>query len=256
MKTSANIPKVSGIYRISIGPRTFYWGQSQNLRKRDSAHLYYLRSGAHNNRHLQASFNKHGEAAYTFEVSLLCPVEDLDMQEQFALDIYHGTPGCVNVAVCAEAPARGRKQSEEEILRRALSNTGRKRSDTQRARIGESLRRSPAAQAHRAAMFARKVGVPRSEETRKKISKAKTGVPLPAQVRDAKRARNPNILVERSDGSVEIWPSQNSLSTGLGFKNAGVVSNWLAGRQAIPAKYNIASISRTELTATINPEAL
>jgi len=208
-KTSAKPPKTSGIYRISIGPRTFYSGQAQNLRKRARNHLTALRCGGHGNRHLQASFDKHGESAYTFEVSLLCPVEDLNLQEQLCLDIYHGTPGCANIAKVAEASQRGLK---------------------------------------------------RSDETKAKMSKAKLGVTKTAEhagaIREARRALHPNILVERPDGSVEIWPSQKSLARGLGFKNAGSVSMWLSRRQPIPAKHNITSIALTDLPVTINPEEL
>lgn len=111
MKTSTDIPKAPGIYRISIGPRTFYWGQAQDLRVRDMFHRSCLRRGVHHNSHLQASFDKHGD--YTFEVSLLCPVEDLDMQEQFCLDIWWRTEGCANTAQCAYAPTRGLKHGKE-----------------------------------------------------------------------------------------------------------------------------------------------
>ena len=209
LKTSTNIPKASGIYRISIGPRTFYFGQAQDLYGREASHRSQLRAGKHNNRRLQNSFDKHGEGAYTFEVSLLCPVEDLNMQEQFAIDIYHGTPGCANIAMVAEATQRGLRRSEAD-----------------KAKMSEAL-----------------MGVTKTAEHAEAL-------------RAGQRALHPNILVERCDGSVEIWPSQKSLAMSLGFKTHGAVSEWLAGRSPIAAKHNIASISRTELTATINPEAL
>jgi len=225
MKTSADIPKAPGIYRISIGPRTFYWGQAENLRKRASNHLNSLRRGVHGNLRLQASFDKHGEVAYKYEVSLLCPVEDLNMQEQFALDIFHGTPGCANVATVAEASRRGLKHSDES----------------------------------KAKMSAAQMGHTVSDEARAKISAAHTGVPKTPEAAAASRngilAAHPNIHVVYTDGREEIWPSQKSLAISLGHKTQGPLSNWFSGHRPIPAKYDIASISRTDLPATINPES-
>lgn len=226
MKTSTDIPKAPGIYRISVGPRTFYWGQAQDLWKRASDHLSALRRGDHSNERLQRSFDKHGEEAYSYEVSLLCPVEDLDMQEQFCLDTYHGTPGCANIAMVAAAPGRGLAHTEET-----------------RAKIAESL-----------------TGRRHSAESRMKVSETKRGVPHSAEHaaanRKVKRDAFPNVLVRYADGCEEIWPSQKSLGLYLGYVSAGSVGDWLKGRSRIPAKHNIASISRTDLPATINPEAL
>lgn len=243
MKTSTDIPKAPGIYRISIGPRTFYWGQAQDLRARAGSHLSALKSGYHKNPHLQASFDKHGESAYKYEVSLLCPVEDLDMQEQFCLDIYHGTPGCANVAKVAESNWRGLRHSEETKAKIAAARTGCKHSDEARAK-----------------MSAAAAGRKHSDESRAKMSSDRKGVrrtpKAAAASRDGARAKNPNILVVYAGGREEVWPSQRSLATSLGYKSPGPISVWLAGRNPIPAKYNIASISRTDLPATINPEAL
>ena len=276
-KTSAKLPKAPGIYRISIGPRAFYWGQSQNLRARGQQHLNALKRGDHKNPRLQASFNKHGEAAYTFEVSLLCPVEDLDMQEQFALDIFHGTPGCANSAKCAEAVGRGMTHSEEARAKISEANKGRVASAETRAKMSEANKgkkktpetRAKMSEARKgwvysaetlAKMSEAKKGKTPSAETRAKMSAALKGVPATpeaaASVRNATRAKHPNILVVYTDGREEVWPSQGSMRHSLGLKSAGPISDWLFGRRSIPAKYNILSISRTDLLATINPEAL
>ena len=243
MKTSPEIQKAPGIYRISIGPRTFYWGQAQNLRARAGSHLSALRRGDHGNQQLQRSFDKHGEAAYVFEVSLLCPEDDLDMQEQFALDIFHGTAGCANVALVAEASARGLRRSDETKAKMSAAQTGKKPSDETRAKISAANK-----------------GRKHSAEARAKISAAQMGVPrtpeAAAASRNGRRAQHPNILVVYTGGREEVWPSQSSLGVSLGYKNNGPISLWLTGREQIPAKYNIASISRTDLPATIDPEAL
>ena len=38
-----------GLYQIKVGPRTTYYGQSQDLRKREHGHLHHLRKGTHHN---------------------------------------------------------------------------------------------------------------------------------------------------------------------------------------------------------------
>jgi len=243
LKTSTNIPKAPGIYRISIGPRTFYWGQAQSLGKRRDAHIHHLRRGIHHNSRLQRSFDKHGEAAFTFEVSLLCPVEDLDMQEQFCLDTYHGTPGCANVAKCAEASGRGLVRSE-----------------ATKAKIAEAHRGVPKSAEHRAKLAEARRGVASPVETRAKIAEAHRGVPKSAEhaaaIREGQWGLHPNIRVEYTNGTLEVWPSQSTLAAHLGLSGNGAISNWLYRRNPIPAKYNILSVSYADLPATINPEAI
>ena len=125
MQTEITTPAEPGIYRLTIGPRTFYWGQAQNLWRRKHQHLHFLRRGTHHNRHLQASFNKHGEEAFTFDVSLICEVEELNRYEQHFIDRDHGFPGCANIAKCVEAPARGLKHSDEARAKMAAARQRR-----------------------------------------------------------------------------------------------------------------------------------
>ncbi len=232
--TTTNQP---GIYRISIGPRTFYWGQSSNLRKRKVSHLAYLRRGDHNNRQLQASWDKHGEDGFTFEVSLLCPVEDLNMQEQFALDIYHGEPGCANIAKCAEAPGRGLKRSEEYCRRNGDRHRGKTISKEQREKLSQAG-----------------LGRVHSEETRRKMSAWQVGKKHGRSTREAISAghnkNHPNVRVLFDGGVEEVWSSQAGLARALGHKNSSYVNHWLTGHSAVPDKYNIVSISRTNQTPT------
>jgi len=217
-------PTLPGIYRLSIGPRTFYWGQAQGLRKRERDHLSFLRKGEHHNRHLQASFDKHGEDAFTFDVSLICEVEELNRYEQHYLDRDHGSHGCANIAKCAEVPGRGLTRSDE-----------------CRAKMSEA-----------------KMGGQLPAETRAKISEALKGASKTAEhaaaTREGVRAFHPNILVRYICGREEIWPSQHSLAKHLGHKGSGAVGPWLSGRSPIPAKYGITSVTRTNLPATIDPE--
>lgn len=57
------------IYRISCSKSAkFYIGSAMNPKKRWSGHLTLLRRGKHHCCHLQRAFNRHGEAAFRFQV--------------------------------------------------------------------------------------------------------------------------------------------------------------------------------------------
>lgn len=59
----------SGIYKITcIVNKKFYIGSSNDIQRRWQEHKSYLRSGSHQNNHLQRAWNKYGEKAFTFSV--------------------------------------------------------------------------------------------------------------------------------------------------------------------------------------------
>lgn len=150
----------SGIYKLTItrpdGSELFYYGQSQDLRKRKSQHSSLLRRRSHGNPHLQKSWEKHGNVR--FDVVLLCDMSDLNMFEQRFLDAYAGDPDCMNMSFCAEATMRGYKHSDETRAKMSASHTGKKKSPEHRARIGL---------AH--------LGMKRSETSRSNMSRACKG---------------------------------------------------------------------------------
>jgi len=59
----------SGIYQIkNLVNQKVYIGSSKEFKRRYTQHLNTLKKGTHHNKHLQASFNKHGSDNFTFEV--------------------------------------------------------------------------------------------------------------------------------------------------------------------------------------------
>ena len=79
----------SGIYIVeNTKTRQNYIGRSVRPRARLKAHFWNLRAGCHNNPHLQASFDKYGEAAFRGRVLLVCAKEHLPMYEQRAIVAY------------------------------------------------------------------------------------------------------------------------------------------------------------------------
>ncbi len=131
----------SGIYKITIGPRTFYWGQAQDLHQRKLEHLSAFRRAGHHNPWLQRAYNKHGEAALEFIVVLRCPVEELNAREQEYLDAWCGVAGCANVSTVAEAPWRGKKLTPEHRRKLSESHMGNRQDPAHVARLAE-MRRS------------------------------------------------------------------------------------------------------------------
>jgi group I intron endonuclease len=58
-----------GIYRIrNLVDNKVYIGSTINFANRKSVHFSCLRNGKHENPYLQASFNKHGEQSFLFEI--------------------------------------------------------------------------------------------------------------------------------------------------------------------------------------------
>lgn len=77
--------KQSGIYAIeNTISKKMYIGSSVNVKKRIAQHFSQLRSKKHNNKHLQASFEKYGEAGFSYR--LLEETTQLLEREQHFLD--------------------------------------------------------------------------------------------------------------------------------------------------------------------------
>lgn len=91
-----------------------YIGQSINIRKRWQEHRRDLDNNVHDNRHLQSSWNKHGESYFLFYVLEICDDDtNLTSREKFwvdkleTLDNKHG----YNIAIPGEPPMKGKKMS-------------------------------------------------------------------------------------------------------------------------------------------------
>lgn len=71
-----------GIYWIvNVVNNKKFIGQTKNFRLRWNTHKYCLNKNKHGNPHLQSSWNKYGKDNFKFEILLLCPIENLDMEE-------------------------------------------------------------------------------------------------------------------------------------------------------------------------------
>ena len=76
-----------GIYQIrNLRNGKRYVGSSQDVESRWKGHRWNLRKGTHQNRHLQAAWNKYGECRFVFEILEKASEADRITKEQAALD--------------------------------------------------------------------------------------------------------------------------------------------------------------------------
>lgn len=133
-----SIPKTSGIYVIKCEKNgKIYVGSSVNLRERWNQHRRTLKSNSHSNKYLQRAWNKYGEKSFKYHVLEICDKDRLNEREQHWLDVlapYNPAIG-YNVAVDAEASARGIRQTPEHRAKISAANKGKKR-DPEKIRRG------------------------------------------------------------------------------------------------------------------------
>lgn len=146
----------SGIYQITnVANGKIYVGSTIDMSMRFYSHKQCLRKGSHCNTHLQRAWDMYGEGSFVFNVLLLCEKDELLRYEQGYLDILQPD---YNIAICAIAPGRGLRRSEETRAKMSEANKGRKHSDETRAKIGAaSKNRIPNAET-RAKMSASRTG--------------------------------------------------------------------------------------------------
>lgn len=132
--------KISGVYQIvnTINGHR-YIGSAVSIRTRWNTHRHFLRSGKHANRHLQAAWNKYGEACFQFSIIEKCDKLSLVQREQFYMDVMH---------------------PEYNLSPKAGNSLGVRHTEETRRKVVAAL-----------------TGRPCSEETRRKMSKAMTGHP-------------------------------------------------------------------------------
>lgn len=107
--------KTSGIYKITNTiTGKIYVGQSSTLDSRWWKHQWFLNNGSHHNRHLQASWNKYGAEAFTFEIIEECAPNLLDEKEAYWINYYDSYYHGYNLDFGGQG-IRGYKHTEEEI---------------------------------------------------------------------------------------------------------------------------------------------
>lgn len=205
-----------GIYKIiNVVNNKFYLGSAVNFSRRKARHFSELRHNKHNNRWLQASWNKYGETSFVFAIveevqdkALLLEVENRWLKEHVGKDY------CYNIGVDATAPMLGMsgedsptwgyKHTPETIAVITSASTGRKHSPEDIEKIRQHW-----------------IGKPKSASTRAKISATLSGQGNywygKKRPEFAVKVSKP-ILVTRADGTTITYPSIVALRQDLGLK--------------------------------------
>lgn len=209
----------SGIYKIiNVINNKFYVGSAVDFKRRKRLHWWRLRRGDHANKHLQASWNKHGEKAFTFVIVEEClKADDLLAMENVWLKEHVGKAYCYNIATDATAPTLGMSGEKNYMWGRTFSHTPEAKLKIGRHSKGRRHRKES-----RDKIRAYLIGKPRPAEVRAKIAAAVSGERNPnyGKPRDAafleKVSRR--VVVIKPDGTATVYPSIKALREEVGLK--------------------------------------
>ena len=101
------------------------------------SHKTDLRNGKHHNRHLQWSWDKYGEEAFTFYVVELCDEESLSEREIFYIDKFDTFNSGYNMTGGGDG-SRGTHHTEEWKAWMRMLNTGKELSEETRRKLSEA----------------------------------------------------------------------------------------------------------------------
>ncbi|MDE2031406.1 MAG: GIY-YIG nuclease family protein [Patescibacteria group bacterium] len=126
----------SGVYQIlNIVNNKFYIGSAINLDMRKNTHIWRLRNNKHHNNHLQASYNKYGEASFIFQILEYCEQGQLQFKEQCWIDWTKACKVGYNQRITATSNI-GIKRTKESIDKFKVKVTGHKTAIETRKKIG------------------------------------------------------------------------------------------------------------------------
>jgi len=136
----------------------FYIGSAYNFNKRKWVHLHKLRKNYHDNKHLQAAWNKYGESDFEFIILQECKREELLKCEQIWLNWTKSFCREFGYNTCAVAGnSIGYKHTEEFKKWQSERLKGNKHSKETKEKMSKSARK------------------PKTKEHATNISKGKTG---------------------------------------------------------------------------------
>lgn len=165
VSTSQSLIRKGGVYQIinTVNGKR-YIGSAVCFYSRWLNHQSDLRRRKHGSKLLQAAWDKHGSAAFTFEILLVCAPEDLVFFEQLGIDSYRATNRQYGYNVASAGNRLGCKHSEQTKQKISLAKKGRSLSLEHREKIADAKR-----------------GKQTSSETRHKLRIAKLGKKLGPQ---------------------------------------------------------------------------
>lgn len=223
----------SGIYKITnTVNKKFYIGSTYNFAKRKRDHFNALLNNTHSNAHFQASFNKHGEEAFIYEVlETVKDISHLTSVEQTYLDYYGRNFKNKMFNICFIAGSSlGVKRSKETRKKLSVLNTGKKHSKETCKKISDSHK------GEKNHFYGKK----HSEESLKQMREVKKGKKLSEEhKRKIGKSHKEPILVERENietGEVVCYDSIAEAARS-GFFYKGAIAKCCKGKQPRHAGY-------------------
>jgi len=108
------------IYKITnLNTNKYYIGSTVDFKTRKKQHLWHLRANKHVNKHLQSSYNKHGEEFFEFKI--IAEVNNIKETEQEFLDnldftkSYNISPNSVGGDIIKTFPLKRQKEVYKKI---------------------------------------------------------------------------------------------------------------------------------------------
>ena len=181
--------RVRGIYAIkNIVSGRVYVGSSNDIAYRFRKHRAQLNGGYHSSLRFQASWDKHGQDAFTFTIlEVVEQRSDLLVREQHWIDALDATnpDRGLNVRGTAEGTL-GFRHTPDAVARIKAAATGRKHTPEARAKMSAIRKRGPKrtlSEAHKAAIRAAGKLWAGTPENRAKISREKAGRVVTAETK-------------------------------------------------------------------------
>lgn len=153
----------------------FYIGSSRRLRSRILEHRRLLKSSKHHNFHLQHSWEQYGSSEHYYTILQFCTERNFLMVEQFFLDTLD-RERMMNHSYSSTCPMLGRSLSEGHKLK--LSIASKKHASKARELIREVHKKNKGvkfSEEHRKNLSAARKGKKLTEEVKKKISASNIG---------------------------------------------------------------------------------
>ena len=131
----------SGVYTIkNLVSGKIYIGSARLFKRRFSQHKTCLRGGYHQNSHLQRAWNKYGEDAFLFSISVVCSPELMQLYEQKMIDAM--SPEYNQSKSAYSGIAVGSTITDEHKAKVGLASKEAWKNPEYRNKVTESIRRS------------------------------------------------------------------------------------------------------------------
>jgi group I intron endonuclease len=175
---NSNFKNGSEIYKIeNLINHKLYIGSAVNFKNRRSRHLYLLKNKNHYNKHLQASYDKHGEENFIFEI--IEYVDDKEMlldREDYYIDLYNSNDKRFgyNQRKIADSN-RGLNHTEEAKEKMSIAHRRENLSEETRRKYSEAAKRRVFTEERRRKMSESNKGRVKSDEERLNISLSHMG---------------------------------------------------------------------------------